>query len=43
MQDWDGEAGGLAEWRDRNRGLTVALSACLALWIIAITALVHHH
>jgi hypothetical protein len=24
------------EWREKNRGLMVALTACLALWIVAI-------
>jgi hypothetical protein len=36
MDDWDGGVTTLEEWRERNRGLMVALSACLALWVIAI-------
>jgi hypothetical protein len=24
------------EWREKNRGLLIALSACLALWAVAI-------
>ena len=36
MDDLDGGVATKAEWRDRNRGLTLALSACLALWIFAI-------
>lgn len=41
MDEWDGQVSDLTEWRDRNRGLMVALSACLALWIVAIMLLVH--
>jgi hypothetical protein len=36
MEDWDGSVTRLEEWRDKNRGLMVALSACLAIWVIAI-------
>lgn len=42
MEDLDGQVSNLAEWRDRNRGLMVALSACLALWIVAISLLMRH-
>ena len=28
------------EWRDKNRGLLIALSACLALWAAAIWLIV---
>lgn len=30
------------EWRDKNRGLVVALGACLAIWSVAIWFLVDH-
>ncbi|HXQ52895.1 MAG TPA: hypothetical protein VN802_17520 [Stellaceae bacterium] len=36
MEDWDGSVTTPEEWRDRNRGLMVALSACLAIWAFAI-------
>jgi len=42
MKDWDGDVSSLGEWRDRNRGLMVALSACLALWIVAIMLVIHY-
>ncbi len=28
------------EWREKNRGLLIALSACLALWAAAIWLIV---
>jgi hypothetical protein len=40
MEDWDGTVTSPAEWREKNRGLMVALSACLALWIAAIWLLI---
>ena len=36
MEDWDRMVTSPGEWRDKNRGLMLALSACLALWIFAI-------
>lgn len=36
MDEWDGGVATHAEWRERNRGLMLALSACLALWLFAI-------
>jgi hypothetical protein len=36
MEDWDRPVTSPAEWREKNRGLMVALSACLALWVAAI-------
>jgi hypothetical protein len=36
MEDLEAVVTAQEEWREKNRGLTVALSACLALWIVAI-------
>jgi flagellar biogenesis protein FliO len=36
MEDLEAVVTTQEEWREKNRGLTVALSACLALWIVAI-------
>ncbi len=36
MDELDRHVATQAEWRERNRGLVLALSACLALWIFAI-------
>lgn len=42
MDDYETVATTKQEWRDKNRGLTVALSACLALWLFAIMLIMHH-
>jgi len=36
MDDWRMIRAQEAEWRERNRGLLLALGACLAMWTIAI-------
>ncbi|HUB94438.1 MAG TPA: hypothetical protein VL993_00885 [Stellaceae bacterium] len=36
MEDLDGTVTSPAEWREKNRGLMLALSACLALWLFTI-------
>ena len=42
MDEWDIAVTSPQEWREKNRGLMVALSACLALWIVAILLVVGH-
>jgi hypothetical protein len=42
MDELDGGVATKAEWRERNRGLMLALTACLALWVFAIWLVVHH-
>ncbi len=41
MEEWDQAVTTTRqEWRDKNRGLLIALSACLALWATAIWLIV---
>ncbi|HZT51824.1 MAG TPA: hypothetical protein VFA22_07825 [Stellaceae bacterium] len=36
MEDFDMSVSTRQEWREKNRGLLIALSACLAIWAFAI-------
>ncbi len=36
MEDWERSVTTPEEWRERNRGLMLALTACLAMWVFAI-------
>lgn len=36
MDERDGGVATQAEWHERNRGLMLALSACVGLWLFAI-------
>jgi len=40
MEEWDVAVPTRQQWRDKNRGLLLALSACLALWAVAIWVMV---
>ncbi len=42
MDDPDGGVATQAEWRERNRGLMLALTTCLALWVFAIWLVMTH-
>jgi len=42
MDDGDRGVATLEEWREKNRGFMVALSLCLAVWVIGIWMLIRH-